>query len=108
MSGPWNSLDRSALREFGIFDDSIRLLLTREPDALPDLRGAGPLWVGSDYGGDHQSSDFSITSALFTQPLSGREWQAQRLAIRRQYLGRRTMAFKKSSRRKETLPASAR
>jgi hypothetical protein len=73
----------------------IRDLEIRRANLLPDLRSGSTIIIGSDYGGQHDTSTYQSLSFLFADQAKCREWNSRRAQLRSELLcdGRR-MSYK--------------
>jgi len=96
MSTPaWRDLDRNDLGFLNTLSHIFMRLETQHPQALPNLRAAKCLFVGSDYGGEHKGAMYHTIAFLMADVADCAAWQGNRKRIRSDLrLGRRRMAFK--------------
>jgi len=91
----WRELSRNDFGFFNTLSDIFVKLETRSPEALPNLRAAECLFVGSDYGGQHSEAKYDTIAFLLADIAECAAWQTVRKQVRSgRRLGRRRMAFK--------------
>jgi hypothetical protein len=91
----WREPRRNDFGFLNTLSDIFVGLETRHPEALPNLRAAECLFVGSDYGGEHRDAIYHTIAFLMADIAQCGAWQSTREHIRINWrLGRRRMAFK--------------
>jgi|SRR3990172_8639252 len=91
----WRDLSRNDLGFLNTLSRIFVSLETRHPNALPNLRAAECLFVGSDYGGEHRGALYYTVAFLLADIAECAAWQSTRAQIRiDRLLGRRRMSFK--------------
>jgi len=76
----------------------IRLAERDHPGLLPNLRRGSTVFVGSDYGGQHEGADFQVLSFLFADLETCGEWESIRQGFRASILrNSRRISYKKLS-----------
>lgn len=94
-SASWRDPSRKELGFLNTLSDIYVKLQTRHEEALPNLRAAECLFVGSDYGGEHKGAIYQTIAFLMADIAECAVWQSTRERIRiDRRLGRRRMAFK--------------
>lgn len=108
LANNWRLGDRVDLGSMNVVNGLIRALDLSNPFALPNFDGATQLMVGSDYGGQHSSSQFEALAFVVADAGALRPWLEARSKLRAKYLpDRRRMSFKAlgDRLRMEALPA---
>jgi hypothetical protein len=108
LANNWRLGDRPDLGAMNVVNGLVRALDLSNPTALPCFDGAGHLLVGSDYGGQHSSSQFEALAFVVTDAGALHPWLNARSRLRAKYLpDRRRMSFKAlgDRLRMEALPA---
>jgi hypothetical protein len=72
LQNAWRLGDRPELGAMSTANTLIRSLDASTPGALPDLRAATTIFIGSDYGGQHATSKYE-SYALYLQTLNARK-----------------------------------
>jgi len=91
----WRELSRNDVGFLNKLSDVFVKLETRNPEAIPNLRAAECLFIGSDYGGEHSGAKYDTFAFLMADIAECAAWQNIRKQIRSdKRLGRRRMAFK--------------
>lgn len=103
----WHFIDKPELGLMNIISSIIHELDISDPDALPDVRRGSTLLIGSDYGGQHATSDYESLSFILADIENCHEWALKRRLLRERFLcdGRR-FSYKvlQDRKRKEILP----
>ncbi|UZR28054.1 hypothetical protein [Methylococcus mesophilus] len=91
LSNNWKLGDRPELGAMNVANSLIRTLDFSDPDAIPNLRNASTILVGSDYSGQHATSQFEALCFLFVDADRSRSWLRAQKSLRKQFLpdGRR-------------------
>src|SRR5688500_5843590 len=91
----WRLGNRPELGAMNSANILIRALDVEAPTGLPDLRRAKTILVGSDYSGQHSTSQFEALGFTLADIDSLRPWMVTRRELRREFLadGRR-MSYK--------------
>ena len=91
----WGLGDRPELGATNLVSGLMRTLDVTDSTALPDFTHASTLLIGSDYSGQHSTSDFEALGFLIADADRLQPWLAARSALRERHLpdGKR-MAFK--------------
>ncbi len=92
---PWRELERDDLGFLNTLSGVFASAQSRDSRALPDLHRADCLFIGSDYGGEHQNANYQTLTFLIADVASCARW-VQVWAPRRKRLlpDRRRMAYK--------------
>lgn len=91
----WRDISRNGFGFLNTLSDIFVGLETHHPEALPNLRAAECLFVGSDYGGEHVGALYQTIAFLMADVVECAQWQSIREKIRIDWhLARRRMAFK--------------
>lgn len=94
-SPAWRDIKGKDLGFVSTLSDIFVRIENRHPGALPNLRAARCLFVGSDYGGEHREAIYQTIAYLMADVAECASWQSTRERIRSaKRLGRRRMAFK--------------
>jgi hypothetical protein len=91
LQNNWRLSDCPALGAMNSANRLIRTLDVSAADALPDLRTASTIFVGSDYGGQHATSRYESYAFVFADLERSRAWLHARHELRERLLsdGRR-------------------
>lgn len=91
LSNNWKLGGRLELGAMNAANSLIRALDFSDPDAIPNLRNASTILVGSDYSGQHATSQFEALCFLFVDADRSRSWIRAQESLRKQFLpdGRR-------------------
>ena len=92
LENNWHLGDRPELGAMNSANSLIRSLDIGDPDAIPNIRSASTIIIGSDYSGQHSSSQFESFGFVFANLDKSQAWMNARKAIREQRLpdGRRS------------------
>lgn len=95
--GVWKQISRPSLGFLDDLSNAIVMLETVLPGALVATNDA-PMWIASDYSGQHKDAAFETYSFLITTSDSLRQWNRERIGFRSKHLpdGRR-LSFKQRS-----------
>lgn len=87
----WNLQDRPDLGAMNVANSLIRSLDFSDADAIPNLRDASSILMGSDYSGQHATSQFEALSFVLVNADRSRLWIEARKSMRARFLsdGRR-------------------
>lgn len=95
LSPAWRNISRNDLGFLNTISEVFMKLEGRHPEALPNLRAAKCLFVGSDYGGEHKGAKYQTIAFLIADIADCAAWECIRESIRvSRHLGRRRLAFK--------------
>lgn len=91
LGNNWRLGDRPELGAMNSANSLIRNLDIGNSDAIPDIRGASTIIIGSDYSGQHSTSLFEALSFVFANLNESQAWMDARRVTREQFLpdGRR-------------------
>ncbi|NQU21376.1 MAG: hypothetical protein HQ567_08845 [Candidatus Nealsonbacteria bacterium] len=91
----WRTINRPEMGYLDGLSEDISLLEAQFPNSLAAV-GDSPMWLASDYSGQHKQAAFEAYAFLVTTESSLGAWNCERVAFRRKYLadGRR-LSFKK-------------
>lgn len=91
----WNPLEDPKFGLMYYFSESIKQAELQYPGLLPDLRQGPVIFIGSDYSGQHNLSQYESLSFLFADLKSCADWNNLRIKLRNRFLpdGRR-MSYK--------------
>lgn len=91
----WRLSDRPDLRSMNVLSRVFKALDMHGPEALPCFDGATQILAGSDYGGQHPSSQYESLAFVIADAMKLRSWDEARMRCRKAHLpdGRR-MSFK--------------
>ncbi len=91
LQNAWRLGDRPELGAMSTANTLIRSLDASTPGALPDLRAAPTIFIGSDYGGQHATSKYESYAFLFADLERSEGWFHARHTLRELFLsdGRR-------------------
>ena len=96
----WRELDRDELGFLNTLSGVFAAAQRRDPECLPNLRGADCLFVGSDYGGEHQNANYLTLTFLIADVAACARWAPVWAPWRRRFLpDRRRMVYKEPQRR---------
>ncbi len=94
--GHWNPLDEPRFGFMNVLSESIKQMEAKYPDLLPDIRSGSIIFVGSDYGGQHDFAQYQSLSFLFADLERCAIWERRRRQIRQHMLrDRRRMSYKR-------------
>ena len=77
MEGHWKAPDRPELGLVNRLGGLLRSSELARPGSLPDLRSGSTLLIGSDYSGQHKSSEYEAMSFLIADWSKGLPWVTQ-------------------------------
>ncbi|MDQ3060153.1 MAG: hypothetical protein M3R45_11630 [Pseudomonadota bacterium] len=91
LENNWHFSDRPELGAMNNANSLLRSLDVGDPDALPNLRNASTILIGSDYSGQHSTSLFEAFGFVFANLNESQPWMAARKKIREKFMpdGRR-------------------
>lgn len=91
----WRLGDRPDLRSMNVLNRVFKTLDMHRPGALPSFDTATQILAGSDYGGQHSSSQYESLAFVVADAMKLRPWDEARVRCRKAHLpdGRR-MSFK--------------
>lgn len=98
----WYPLQNPALGLLDLVSRQITEIERKQPHIIPDLRQGKTLYIGSDYGGMHQSATYETLSFVLADDTSTPTWNHRRQIVRRSCIDKyqgsdklREMGYKK-------------
>src|SRR3569833_3356783 len=79
----WRHLDNFVFGLLNYLSQFIQAIDLSELDRLPDISRGSTILIGSDYSGQHASSDYDVSSFLLADIQHSRRWADERDCIRR-------------------------
>lgn len=91
----WKHLDKPAFGMMNQISELVRFVEGTNVDRVPDLQGGSTIVIGSDYSGEHSTSDYEVLSLVLTDIENAGLWAIARRHVRESFLkDNRRFAFK--------------